>query len=232
MKNDQVFIDDLIRQAQARFSKKIREIVDFETNDQDAEILLSDIDNFPHLFVLGCIADRQIRAGRAWLTPYIVGKECGGFDFRSFFKLTILDAEKIFEKHKLHRFNKRVSGDFVSAIGDIHAKYGGDASKIWQDKPPSARVVRRFLEFRGVGIKIATMAANILARHFKIEMSDYSSIDISPDVQVTKFFVHHKLLRENARREELIYLARELNPSYPGLLDFLAWKGGRALKRP
>ena len=44
----------------------------------------------------------------------------------------------------------------------------------------------RRLEFRGAGPKIATMAANLLARHLKVPFSDYYSIDISVDVQVRR----------------------------------------------
>jgi hypothetical protein len=50
-------------------------------------------------------------------------------------------------------------------------------------------------------------------------------------VQVQKFFVAKGLIREGASIPELIYLARELCPKYPGLLDLVAWEGGRALPR-
>ncbi len=60
-------------------------------------------------------------------------------------------------------------------------------------------------------------------------LKDYSSIDISPDVQVRKFFIKNGLLREGASNEELIYLAREIYPAYPGLSDFPAWEGGKNL---
>jgi endonuclease III len=71
------------------------------------------------------------------------------------------------------------------------------------------------------------MAANILARDFKIPMKDRICIDISPDVQVKKVFIRLGLLPRGASNEQLIYLCRELNPEYPGVFDFSAWDIGR-----
>jgi endonuclease-3 len=201
----------------------------FKTGIQKAEDLLDDIAKHPHVFVLGCIMDRQVRAEHAWAIPYVVGQEAGGFRFRDYLKLDKKRLRKIFQDRALHRFRVRAADSFHSALYDIQQKYDGDASRIWTGNPSSAAIIRRFLEFNGVGPKIATMATNILLRDFKVEMQDHSSIDISTDVQVKKFFIHHGLLREDASNDELTYLARELHPEYPGVFDFIAWTGGRAL---
>ena len=199
--------------------------ISFDTKNKEAEELLKDL-RHPHIFVLGCIMDRQIAAPRAWIIPYKIGVEAGGFQFKYFERLSENCIAKIFNEKKLHRFNSVQTKNFYSGICRIKEKYDGDASRIWAGNPRSATVVRRFLEFPGVGVKIATMAANILVRKFKVPMKDYSSIDISPDVRVKRFFKKHGLLREEASNEELIYLARELSPEFPGLLDLPAWQLG------
>ena len=201
------------------------------TEIPEAEDILNNLDEYPYMFVFGCVMDRQIKAERAWVIPYLVGKEIGGFDFDDFLKLDLNNTKKIFNNKKLHRFNNDMAECFYSAIQNIHFRYNNHAENIWSDKPKSALIIRRFLEFKGVGVKIANMAAIILARDFKIPMQDYSSIDIAPDVQVKKYFISNGLLREDASNEELIYLAREIYPKFPGLLDFAAWRGGREIKR-
>jgi endonuclease III len=76
------------------------------------------------------------------------------------------------------------------------------------------------------------MATNSLARDFKIPMSDFYSIDISPDVQVRRVFTRLGLVAEGASNEEIIYRARAINPEYPGLLDLPAWQIGADWCRP
>ena len=88
-------------------------------------------------------------------------------------------------------------------------------------------MVYRFLEFSGVGIKIATMATNILARDFKIRFSDYYSIDVSPDVHVRRVMSRMGLVEKKASNDKIIYKARELSPDFPGIIDFSLWLLGR-----
>ncbi len=228
MTDEQRSIIEGLREQGHQLLSAARVQVPFKTGDEKAEELLNDLQRHPHIFLLACLMDRQIDARLAWIIPYRIGQEAGGFEFGHFERLSEKRIAEIFERQKLHRFNKTQPQFFYAAIQDIREKYSGDASRIWAGKPRSATVVRRFLEFAGAGVKIATMAANILVRDFKVPMADYSSIDISPDSRVMRFFKEHRLLRQEGTACELIYLARELNPEFPGLLDFGAWQGGAA----
>ncbi|HHE40754.1 MAG TPA: iron-sulfur cluster loop [Candidatus Cloacimonetes bacterium] len=202
------------------------------TGNEEADTLLNDLRKFPHAYVLACIMDRQIKAERAWLIPYLISQELGSFDFERLLKLDLDSLKEIFKRKSLHRFNDVMAANFFSAIQLIHTKYQNDAANIWKNKPKSATVVRRFLEFKGVGIKISTMAVNILAREFKITLQDRICIDISLDVQVKRVFTRLGFISEGASNEELIYCARELHSEYPGIFDFSAWEIGREWCRP
>jgi len=197
------------------------------TKNPEADDLLNNLKEYPHAFVLGCIMDRQMKAENAWLIPYKVSKEIGGFEFSKLLSLSEVEIQEIFQKKNLHRFNVTMAKNFYLAIQKIHKDYKDDASNIWKGKPKSGTVVQRFLEFEGVGVKIATMAANILARDFKIPMKDYINIDISPDRHVKRVFKRLGLISKNLSNDELIYCARKLNPEYPGIFDLPAFEIGR-----
>jgi len=206
--------------------------IDF-AKDHDADTLLNDLAGHPHAFVLACIMDRQIKAELAWVIPFRIGQRLNDFSFAGLRKLSLEEVQRLMsEPSPLHRFVKEMSMNFHAAVQRIGDAYSGDASRIWSGRPSSADVIYRFLGFRGVGPKIATMATNILAREFKVLFSDYYSIDVSADVHVKRVFARLGLCSSDASVEEVVYRARALHPEFPGLMDLPAWKIGREWCRP
>jgi endonuclease-3 len=60
----------------------------------------------------------------------------------------------------------------------------------------------------------------------KIPFEDLNCIDVSPDMQVMKVFKRTRFLPKKAKKETLMYYARELNPEYPGVFDNPSWEIG------
>ena len=216
----------LVKHGRGKMQKRSK-LIEF-TRVEEYDHFLNDLQNFSHAFVIGCVMDRQMNAELAWAIPYKLKERIGNFDFSTLYQLNEKQISKYLKKPTpLHRFTDIMSGCLYSAIQIIGDKYDGVASKIWSDKPSSAEVVYRFMQIHGVGPKIATMAANILARSFKVKFKDYYSIDISADVHVKRVFNRLGLIEKNASIEEVIYKARALNPEFPGLLDSPCWEVGR-----
>ena len=189
--------------------------------------MIGDLDHYPHAFVIACIMDRQIKAEQAWRVPYEFSQRIGDFKFDTLKNLSLDQCIKHMSTPRpLHRYVNNMGRYMFLAIQRITRDYDGKAANIWSGNLSSAEVVYRFLQFDGIGPKIATMATNILARDFKISMSDYYSIDISPDVHVRRVFKRLGLISDNASIEEVIYKARALHPEYPGLMDEPAWQIG------
>lgn len=192
------------------------------------------IDEFPHLYVLCCLMDKQINADRAWRIPYTVCEAFGTYDVYELNNIPLENYQLLFNIRKLHRFNDSMACVFKSALERIIIEYYGRASKIWEGNPSSATVVARFLAFDGCGVKIATMATNLLHRAFAVQYSDYYSVDISPDVHIMRVMNRLGILPEGKKgdRTMAIYLAREINPQYPGILDGYFWSIGKNYCHP
>jgi len=230
MNSKEKIVNILIEKGNELFKQPYK-YIEF-TKNKESDKLLNNLKDFPHAFALACEMDRQIKAERAWLIPYEISKEIKGFEFSRLLRVNQEEMIEIFKRKSLHRFNEIMGKNFYLATRKIHNNYQDDASNIRKDNSRSATIVRRFLEFNGVGIKIATMAANILARDFKIPMKDYINIDISPDVHVKRVFKRLGFISKDANNDELVYCARELNPMYPGIFDLSCWEIGRNWCRP
>ena len=221
----------LVQIGQERFDNPEENSVHL-VDDPKANDFLNDLSNYPHAYVLACCMDRQTKAERAWMIPVKIRDIWGSFDMKMLAGKTINEYRRVFADNNLHRFNDTMAEVFYKAVQRIHTIYGDDASAIWSGNPSSASVVYRFLQFDGVGIKIATMAANILARQFKIPFSDFYSIDVSPDVHVKRVMHRLGLVDEDADNDKIIYKAREMCPEFPGIIDFSLWEIGRKWCRP
>ena len=193
---------------------------------------MNDIEENPHVYVLACLMDRQIKAEKAWAIPQIIFDKLGTHKINELVDIKKETFTNIFVKNKLHRFNTEMANTFYFGIQNIKEKYKNNASNIWNGEPSSASVVYKFLEFKGCGIKIATMATNILARQFKIKFSDYYSIDISPDVHIKRVLARMGFVEPDPSPELVIYKARELYPQFPGIIDFSCWEIGKTWCKP
>ena len=223
--------DILVEKGQKLFDAP-RKFIPF-TNVQEADVLLNDLTKHPHAFVLACVMDRQVKAEKAWLIPYLISEKIGEFSIGKLNSFTEPEINRLMsEPNPLHRFIDQMSGYFHKTVQRIVEEYDGDASRLWKGSPSSAEVVYRFLEFDGVGPKIGSMAANILARDFKITFEDYFYIDISADVHVRRVFSRLGLCKENATVEQVIYKARSLYPEFPGIMDWPCWELGREWCKP
>ena len=226
--NHQISIRDRLVEQGEKLFQSPKQVIQF-TEDTNANVLLNDLVNYPHAFVLACVMDRQVKAEKAWLIPYKITKKLNNnFSMDILCGLSLDQVEKLMkEPEPLHRFVDNMSELFFSAVQRIRNHYSGDASGIWTGQLSSAEIVYRFLEFDGVGPKIGNMAANILAREFKIPFADYYSIDISADVHVRRVFSRLGFCDTDATVEQVIYKARSLHPKFPGMMDLPCWEIGR-----
>lgn len=230
--NEQRVAARLITEGQQILDDGKVDLITF-ADDETADTLINDIDRHPHAYVIACIMDRQIKAERAWRIPYELSQRLGTFEFDELDRLSEMQIQKAMtEPTPLHRFPNEMTKNIRFALDHIKREYRGDARLIWKDTPSSATVIYRFLQFRGVGQKIATMAANLLTRYFKVPFSDYYSIDISVDVQIRRVMGRLGIVAEGASPEDIIFKARSLNPEYPGIIDSPLWYIGRDWCRP
>ena len=152
----------IVRIGEERFySLKKDQIVHF-LDDDEINKFLNDLENTPHAFILACLMNKQMKAELSWKIQFEIYKVLGTFDIFELGKISLNKYIDIFEKYKLHRFKKISAEIFYSAVQRIINVYNGDISQLWRNKPSSAKVVYELLQFKGCGIKIATMTANIL----------------------------------------------------------------------
>lgn len=183
-------------------------------------------------YLFAVIFDQSMPAEKVWEIPYLLKQRLGFLDCD---KIAYMSDEELIEifnqKPKLHRFPKKMAINIKKACLLLIEKYDGKTENIWNDKPRSDDLHRRFEEFNLIGQKKASMATNILVRDYGIEVKDKRGIDISYDIHVRKVLLRTGLAEEDDM-DLMIKTARMLNPEYPGALDNPCWIIGRRYCHP
>ncbi len=186
----------------------------------------------PNAFLIAVICDYGMNAQKAWQLPYFLKKRLGYFDVG---KIANMNEDKLAKiigiSPKLHRFPSSVAKFIIQSAKLLVKKYKAEAKNIWSDKPTAQELEKKFIEFPGIGQKKASMAVNILLRDLKVPIRDKSGINVSYDVHVKRVFSRSGLSGSDDQIDVIIS-ARDLNPKYPGALDFPAWVIGQKFCRP
>lgn len=228
LRNKKELINQLVKVGRKRLRSK--KIIPLYANSPEAAILLNDLDKNPHAFVIMCLMNQQVNANTVGAIPYELSQRLGYFDMKRLAKTKRSQLKKAMRRPThLHRFSDNMAEYLYLAIQRIQNQYGGNAANIWNDNPSSAKLVQRFLEFEGVGLKIATMASNLLVRNYKIPVRDYYSIDISADVHIKRIFRRMGFVPPESGNDMVIYCAREIYPKFPGIFDYALWDHGRKI---
>ena len=235
-RREQEIVDELLQFAESLGDRETDFLL---TRGSEEHKLITDIEKHPHAFVIGCVLDRQIDAGKAWAAPYKLKRRIGGFSFPKLRRLT----RKGWKKHlgpqkndpeKIHRYWETVMPDCLFSAIKVIDKYSnnrGKAQYMWTgDNLRGKDVVARFKEIRGVGDKIANMAVRILVTRFK-QPIETASIDISVDRHIARVVRRLGLIGKNTpksrQKKVIVDKARELYPEFPAFIDLPIFIIGR-----
>ena len=128
----------------------------------------------------------------------------------------------------LHRHHQTMTDRMKHAAKRMMKHYHGDPRKIWQRQISVKEVRKRLKKFIGIGPELSRLAVLILVRdHKKIggEIS-FRYLDPKIDVHVKRVFKRTGLI-ENDDTKTALEVARSLNPEFPAILDYPAWKIGQ-----
>jgi endonuclease III len=122
--------------------------------------------------------------------------------------------------------SRRTSRIGAGCARRVVTQYGGEAGRIWGDRPSARQLFQRLDEFDGIGQKKAAMAVEILERDLSVPVEDMHGSDIAYDVHVRRVFLRTEVARYDDL-DHMLDVARTAHPQRPGAIDYPAWLVGR-----
>ena len=186
----------------------------------------------PFAFLVGVAFDRGMPWQKAWEIPYLIDQK-GQLEASSLAAMEQPDLQCLLESlHIRPRYGCAAGARTLSDAAKLVMRFDadGDAGAVWDGVSP-LEVQRRLESVYGIGPGIAHMAIRILRDDWGQFKGQEHEIDVKPDVHVMRVFKRTGLTQaQNARKA--VEAARELNPCFPGALDWPAWDVGIRWCRP
>lgn len=188
--------------------------------------------NNPNGYLFAVILDQGVQAEKAWgniskLMDRLGTNRLGRRELRKIARMSTTKLKRLMGRYPaLHRWPRKVAPWLKSAAQQLLDHFSGNANRIWNNTPRAKDVIRAFEDFEGIGQKKSTMAANLLYRAVGIPMRRLRDIDVSVDINVQRVFMRAGLA-SSKDKDEIIESARQLNPRFPGELDWPAYDIGR-----
>ena len=189
------------------------------------------LERSPNAFLLGVLFTQGIAAERAWAGPWLLQERLGTLGLAFLAENHEAVREAVQRPPMLHRFKETLPRWISSAARRLLDEYGGDAARIWPAGDSVFEVTERLSSFAGIGRKKAVMAAEILTRHFGVELAGREGGQVAYDVQVRRVFLRSGLVDIDSRAA-IEAAAVMACPEAPGTLDLPAWLIGRETCRP
>lgn len=180
----------------------------------------------PFAFLVAVICDQGVPAERAWEAPYLLQQRLGHLDTTRIAADGDAVTAAFQQPPKLHRFVNTVPIWIVAAATRVIDKWGGDAGRLWNDRPDADVLQHRLVAFKGIAQKKAAMAVEILERDLNVLIGAMDKSDVAVDIHLRRVFLRTHLA-ERDDRDHMIESARHLHPLRPGELDYPVWLIGR-----
>ncbi len=180
----------------------------------------------PFAFLVGVICDGTEGSAMSWDVPLLLKERMGHLDPHRIRADYIALRKAMVSPEPLLPHVNDVSEAIAEAADRVVRIYGGDASRIWSNRPNPTQLMLRLERFAGIGKKKAQVATEILTRFLGVDFSNGVDVEAGFDNQVRRVFARVGLT-ESDQRDEVINAARRLYPTRPIVLDQSAWEVGR-----
>jgi uncharacterized HhH-GPD family protein len=135
----------------------------FTDSDEANELIASD----PMALLIGFALDQQVTVQKAFSGPLELQHRLGSLDPAL---LAATDLEPVFRaRPAIHRFPGSMARRVQELAVHVRDHYGGDAARVWNDAPDSARLRANLAALPGFGEMKVKALGSVLAKRFSVQ---------------------------------------------------------------
>jgi uncharacterized HhH-GPD family protein len=175
------------------------------TGDPAADSLLA---SEPLALLIGFVLDQQVTVQKAFGGPLELQRRIGGLDARS---IAAMDPDALVEafttRPALHRFPGNMARRVQELCSVVVERYGGVASRVWQEAVDGPGLEARLLELPGIGSMKARTLIAVLAQRFGLELPGLDQVlplgptlgDVDSAEALAAYQAHKRAVKKSLR---------------------------------